>query len=108
MNSDEIDPDAVSHDATEGKQIGRLCMDLPNLLFSLTFLVDPIVIENGTFAWEPDTITLRDIDLRVKEGQLVAVVGTVGAGKSTLLSAILGELDKLNGRVNTKVRVRLG
>jgi len=34
---------------------------------------------------------------------LVAVVGTVGSGKSSLVSAFLGEMDKVSGRVNTKV-----
>jgi len=29
-------------------------------------------------------------------------VGTVGSGKSSLLAAMLGELDRINGRVNTK------
>lgn len=65
-----------------------------------------VVIENGTFSWggtlEEDTV-LHNINLRVKEGSLVAIVGTVGSGKSSLLSAILGEMDKITGRVNTKV-----
>ena len=43
------------------------------------------------------------IDVKIPDGQLVAVVGQVGAGKSSLISAILGELEKLNGEVNVKV-----
>ena len=43
------------------------------------------------------------IDLSVKGGELVAVVGPVGAGKSSLISALLGEMDKLNGQVVMKV-----
>ena len=42
---------------------------------------------------------LKNIDLRVKKGELIAVVGPVGSGKSSLLSALLGELNKQNGRV---------
>jgi len=34
---------------------------------------------------------------------LVAVVGTVGSGKSSLVSSLLGEMDKVSGRANTKV-----
>ena len=43
------------------------------------------------------------INLTVKPGELVAVVGQVGAGKSSLISALLGEMDKLNGHVTLKV-----
>ena len=43
------------------------------------------------------------INLNVKPGQLVAVVGHVGAGKSSLISALLGEMEKMTGRVLVKV-----
>jgi ATP-binding cassette subfamily C (CFTR/MRP) protein 1 len=35
----------------------------------------------------------------------VAVVGRVGSGKSSLLSALLGEMEKLEGNVNTYGKV---
>lgn len=54
-----------------------------------------------------DRPTLRNINLQVEQDQLVAVVGTVGSGKSSLLSALLGEMEKINGRVNTKVNILL-
>lgn len=43
------------------------------------------------------------INLKIPSGKLVAVVGQVGSGKSSLLSALLGEMDKLSGRVNVHV-----
>lgn len=46
---------------------------------------------------------VSSINLRVKERSLTAVVGQVGNGKSSLLSAMLGEMEKLSGRVNMKV-----
>lgn len=66
-------------------------------------------MDNGTFSWDgsdDSDVVLRNINLQVPSGALVAVVGTVGSGKSSLISAILGELDKLSGKVNTKVHVR--
>lgn len=39
--------------------------------------------------------------MRVEKNQLVAVVGSVGSGKSSLLSALLGEMEKVSGKVNT-------
>ena len=43
------------------------------------------------------------MNLRVKPGQLVAVVGQVGAGKSSLIQALLGEMEKHGGNVTLKV-----
>ena len=45
------------------------------------------------------------ISLRIPSGSLIAIVGQVGSGKSTLLSAILGETEKLQGRVSVQVRI---
>jgi len=67
------------------------------------------VIENGNFCWDTtehiDRPILQNINFHVQQGQLVAIVGTVGSGKSSLLSALLGEMDKLSGKVNTKVSI---
>ena len=66
-------------------------------------------IENGTFSWEERQEdaeigpTLKNIELRVPRGALIAVVGTVGSGKSSLLSAILGEMIKEEGEVTVNV-----
>lgn len=41
--------------------------------------------------------------MNIPSGSLVAVVGQVGCGKTTLLSALLGETEKLSGKVHVKV-----
>ena len=41
--------------------------------------------------------------MSVKPGELVAVVGQVGAGKSSLISALLGEMEKINGHAALRV-----
>ena len=41
--------------------------------------------------------------MQVKEGELVAIVGQVGTGKSSLVSAILGEMQTLQGNITIKV-----
>nr|CAD7441508.1 unnamed protein product [Timema bartmani] len=82
MNDAELDPSSVAHDQFENT---------------------PLHIEKGNFAWGPDEPpVLKNISLRVREGALVAIVGMVGSGKSSLISALLGEMDKLSGTVNTK------
>ncbi|XP_036078629.1 canalicular multispecific organic anion transporter 2 isoform X3 [Rousettus aegyptiacus] len=62
-----------------------------------------VTIDNGTFTWAQDRPpTLHSLDIQVPKGTLVAVVGPVGCGKSSLLSALLGEMEKLEGKVYVK------
>ncbi|XP_039702279.1 canalicular multispecific organic anion transporter 2-like isoform X2 [Pteropus medius] len=62
-----------------------------------------VIIDNGTFTWAQDLPpTLHSLDIQVPKGTLVAVVGPVGCGKSSLLSALLGEMEKLEGKVYVK------
>jgi ABC-type multidrug transport system fused ATPase/permease subunit len=42
---------------------------------------------------------LSDIDLVIRRGQAVGIVGPTGAGKSTLIDLILGLLDPTEGRI---------
>ena len=37
-------------------------------------------------------IDLKDINLQVKKGEFVVIIGEVASGKSTLLNAIIGEM----------------
>ena len=48
-------------------------------------------------------LTIFSINVKVKEGALIAIVGTVGCGKSSLLSAMLGEMERIRGKVEIKV-----
>jgi ABC-type transporter Mla maintaining outer membrane lipid asymmetry ATPase subunit MlaF len=45
-------------------------------------------------------IVLKGINTEVQRGVLAAVVGTVGSGKSLLLSRIMGEMEKVSGKVS--------
>ncbi|XP_063082692.1 multidrug resistance-associated protein 1 isoform X2 [Cavia porcellus] len=62
-----------------------------------------ITVKNATFTWaRGEAPTLNGITFSIPEGALVAVVGQVGCGKSSLLSALLAEMDKLEGHVALK------
>ncbi|MGB0389537.1 MAG: ATP-binding cassette domain-containing protein, partial [Ardenticatenaceae bacterium] len=46
-----------------------------------------------------DVLALRDVSLRVREGEFVALVGPSGCGKTTLLRMVAGLLQPEQGRV---------
>ena len=37
-------------------------------------------------------MTLKEVDLQVKKGEFLCIIGDVGSGKSSLLSSIIGDL----------------
>ncbi|KAJ5952408.1 uncharacterized protein N7479_010821 [Penicillium vulpinum] len=45
------------------------------------------------------SLALRNVDLQVKSGELVAVAGPVGAGKSALLLALAGQMGQTRGHI---------
>ncbi|KAM0749801.1 hypothetical protein T439DRAFT_39861 [Meredithblackwellia eburnea MCA 4105] len=63
-----------------------------------------VSVVHGDFTWSTAAVdpTLVDINLSLKKGELLAVVGRVGSGKSSLLSSILGEMTKLDGSVTVR------
>ena len=46
-----------------------------------------------------DQVIIDDVDLEVRAGETVALVGATGSGKSTLVSALAGLLEPLGGRI---------
>jgi len=55
--------------------------------------------ENVSFAYAASTEVVRNIDLEVKPGQCVAILGATGAGKSVLMSLIPRFFDVTTGRL---------
>ena len=62
-------------------------------------LRDGIAFEDVWFAYEPGEPVLRDIDLRIPVGEVVALVGMSGGGKSTLADLIPRLYDVTEGRI---------
>ncbi|KAF9931985.1 Multidrug resistance-associated protein 1 [Linnemannia zychae] len=65
----------------------------------------PLLSPEQNFSTPMTRVTLESIDLSVRAGCLTAIVGRVGQGKSSLLSAIIGEMYKLQGKIQISGRV---
>jgi branched-chain amino acid transport system ATP-binding protein len=59
---------------------------------------DPLVVHSITSGYGKVTV-LRDVSLRVGDGEIVAILGSNGAGKSTLLKTIIGLLQPSTGEI---------
>jgi subfamily B ATP-binding cassette protein MsbA len=62
-------------------------------------LKDAITFDDVWFAYEPDTWVLRGVNLRVAQGEVVALVGVSGAGKSTLVDLLPRFIEPGRGAV---------
>lgn len=59
--------------------------------------LEQLRFEGVSYAYEEDQLVLKDINLEVKRGEVVALVGTSGAGKSTLASIAASYLTPTKG-----------
>ena len=62
-------------------------------------LAGAVKFENVSFAYDKAEAVVRDLNLEVKPGQCVAILGATGAGKSVLMSLIPRFFDPTAGRV---------
>ena len=60
----------------------------------------PLLVVRSLCAWYGRAQALFDVDLEVKRGEVVALMGRNGAGKSTTMKSIMGMMDKREGSVN--------
>lgn len=58
-----------------------------------------IDFEHVDFGYTPSNVFMKDINIHIPGGSMVAIVGPTGAGKSTLVNLIMRFYDIINGRI---------
>uniref|UniRef100_A0A673VWA1 Canalicular multispecific organic anion transporter 2-like n=1 Tax=Salmo trutta TaxID=8032 RepID=A0A673VWA1_SALTR len=87
LSHEELDPESVDRNNTATGKHGY----------------SSVTVVNGKFTWaKQDPPALHNINLMVPQRSLLAVVGHVGCGKSSLVSALLGEMEKLEGHISIR------
>lgn len=74
-------------------------MDLPDAK-SLTEFKDSIEFKNVNFKYEKSEEILKNVNLKINRGEIVALVGPSGAGKSTLVDLIPRFYDVQSGEIS--------
>ena len=59
----------------------------------------PLVFEGVSYSYGDDRLALRDIDLRIEDGEFVGLIGHTGSGKSTLTQLMNALIIPTRGRV---------
>ena len=98
----------LSRGAASGERITAVLEELPDVADhpgarTAGRLRGAIRFEGVTCRYQREPV-LRDVDLSIRPGELVAIVGSTGSGKSTLLSLIPRFLDVGSGRVEVDGR----
>ena len=59
-----------------------------------------ITLENVEFSYTPDKPLIKDLNLTVKAGERIAIVGPTGCGKTTLINLLMRFYDVCGGKIS--------
>jgi ATP-binding cassette, subfamily B, bacterial len=65
----------------------------------LPLIEGEVTLDDVSFAYDPATPVLRDVDLHIAAGETIALVGPTGAGKSTIAKLVTRFYDPTEGVV---------
>jgi len=58
-----------------------------------------IIIESVTKIYTRDSVALRDLNLHIKAGEFVSIIGQSGSGKTTLTKLLIAEENPTKGKI---------
>jgi subfamily B ATP-binding cassette protein MsbA len=85
--------------ATRINELRTTQSSVPNGRYLVSGFNDTLALEGVSFNYEASDVVLRDINLTIRKGEVVALVGRSGAGKSTITNMLLRFYDPTVGYV---------
>ncbi len=82
---------AFNRELTEGKE--------SNGEVAFTALKERIEFKRVGFSYLDDLYVIKDVDLSIKKGKVIAIVGESGAGKTTLVNLLCGLIYPVSGKL---------
>lgn len=92
------------------QQVQAVRLDTP-FTFSLPStekMSDPLLVVHDTAIGYGDTAIIKNLDLTLRNGDRIGVLGVNGAGKSTLLKTLAAEISMLAGERNEGEHLKIG
>ncbi len=74
-------------------------MDDTGKVSTIEFPKGAVAFEQVRFSYKKDTPLIEDMNIQVKPGQTIAIVGPTGAGKTTLVNLLMRFYDLDGGRI---------
>lgn len=68
-------------------------------LYSLNEIDGTLSLDDVSFSYTPDKPLIKDLNLDVKKGQRIAIVGPTGCGKTTLINLLMRFYDVTDGNI---------
>jgi len=92
------------------QQVQAVRLDTPFTfnLPSTEKMSDPLLVVHGAAIGYGDTAIIKNLDLTIRSGDRIGVLGVNGAGKSTLLKTLAAEIPMLSGDRNEGEHLKIG
>ena len=58
-----------------------------------------IIFQNVSFSYNDEKVSLNNINLTIKQGETIALVGSTGSGKTTLVNLLIRFYNPTNGKI---------
>ncbi|MDP6124339.1 MAG: ABC transporter ATP-binding protein, partial [Candidatus Latescibacteria bacterium] len=96
--------DWITRDLTAAERIFEVLDTAPEVAdhpkaLAVDKLEGTVRFENVAFGYDPLEPVLQNVDVEVKQGEMVGLVGRSGAGKSTLINLVCRFYDPQEGRI---------